>query len=236
MELLPVKNEKILDIVTEKIRDEILGGNYLPGDKLPSEREFIDQLQVSRIVVREALRKLEATGLLVVKRGSGMFVANTDSIVVHDAFSSALKMQKVEVLEILQAGLIIEPVIAELAAQNRTSEHIDALTENVDKAQELIDNGISSHHQNRDFHGIVAEATQNRVLRLSVEAVLHSLANVQNPSEDLVICGDDALIWHRKILRAIKERRPKETAKLMRDHITEIQKRLEQELKSVSVY
>jgi len=61
VELTPIKSEKILDMVTDKIKEVILSEKYKPGDRLPSEREFIEQLQVSRIVVREALGSLRLT-------------------------------------------------------------------------------------------------------------------------------------------------------------------------------
>lgn len=230
MDLVPVKKAKLIDIVTNKIRDEILGGNYLAGDKLPPEREFVDQLQVSRIVVREALRKLEATGLLTVKRGAGMFVADYDSNALHDAFSLILKIQKVDSLDVIQAGLTIEPAITELAARNRTPEHIAALRTNINKSEELIKKGRSTNNNNREFHRIVGEATQNKVLRLSIEAILHVLNVVHSP-HGVPTCGDDALAWHSKILQAIEDKKPKEAARLMREHITEVQKNVEGILK-----
>ena len=78
-----------------------------------------------------------------------------------------------------------------------------------------------------DFHRILAEATQNRVLRLTVEAVLYSLRNWQDPPEIQIATDTHALLWHRKILRALEERQPEKTAKLMRDHIMEVRKDFE---------
>lgn len=227
MDLTPVKKAKLIDIVTNKIRDEILSGNYVAGDKLPPEREFVDQLQVSRIVVREALRRLEATGLLTVKRGSGMFVASHNSTALHDAFSLILKIQKVDALEVIRAGLAIEPAMTELAAKNRTSEHITCLKANIKRSEELIKAGRTSNNNNREFHRIVAAATQNKVLRLAMEAILHVL-NVVHAPHGVPTCGDDALIWHRKIMEAIEDSKPQEAAKLMHDHIAEVQKTVEE--------
>ncbi len=229
MDLAPIKKAKLIDIVTNKIRDEILGGSYMAGDKLPPEREFVDQLQVSRIVVREALRRLEATGLLTVKRGSGMFVADHNSTALHDAFSLILKIQKVDALEVIRAGLTIEPAMTELAARNRTAEHISALRTNISKSEELIKSGQSSNNNNREFHRIVAAATQNKVLRLALEAILHVLSVVHGPY-GVPTCGDDALIWHRKIMEAIENEKPQQAARLMRDHIAEVQKSVERAL------
>lgn len=222
VELTPVRTEKILDIVTGKIKEVILGGKYKPGDRLPSEREFIEQLQVSRIVIREAFRKLEANGLLTAKRGAGMFVANTGSGAVHDAFVSALRIQKVNLKEITQARWVIEPVITKLAAKNRAVDNIKSLKANVEKAQDLLKKNISAHHENMDFHGLVAEATQNRVLRLSVEALIHSLRDVQGLPENQLVLDNHALFWHKEILKAIEERKPKKAADLMSEHIGEV--------------
>jgi len=227
MDLSPVKRKKTLDVVTDRIREEILSGKYAAGDKLPSEREFVDQLQVSRIVVREALRKLEGSGLLVVKRGSGMFVASAGSRAVHDAVTSALRLEKVKLEEVMQARLMLEPGIAELAAKKRTPEQLKSLKENIEKAQANLDNGITGHYEHVDFHRTLAEATQNRVLRLTVEAVLYSLRNRQDPPEIQIATDTHALLWHRKILRALEERQPEKTAKLMRDHIMEVRKDFE---------
>jgi len=224
VELTPIKSEKILDMVTEKIKEVILGGKYKPGDRLPSEREFIEQLQVSRIVVREAFRKLEANGLLAVKRGAGMFVADIGSVAVHDAFVSALKIQKVNVKEITQARWVIEPVITKLAAKNREADNIKSIKANVERAEDLLKKSISAHHENMDFHGLIAEATQNRVLRLSVEALIHSLRDVQGVPENQLVLDNHALFWHREILKAIEERKPKKAADLMSEHIGEVGK------------
>ena len=224
MELTPVKTQKILDIVTGKIKEVILSGKYEPGDKLPSEREFIEQLQVSRIVIREAFRKLEANGLLTAKRGAGMFVANIGSSAVHDAFVSALRIQKVNVKEITQARWVIEPVITKLAAKNRGVDNINSIKANIERAQNLLKKGISAHHENMEFHGIIAEATQNRVLRLSVEALLYSLRDVQGLPENQLVLDNHALFWHKEILKAIEERTPKKAADLMGDHIGEVGK------------
>jgi GntR family transcriptional repressor for pyruvate dehydrogenase complex len=153
-----------------------------------------------------------------------MFVADIGSSVVHDAFVSALRIQKVNVKEITQARWIIEPVITKLAARNRTVDNIDSLKANVERAQDLLNKGISAHHENMDFHGLIAEATQNRVLRLSVEALIHSLRDVQGQPKNQLLLDKHALFWHREILKAIEERKPKKAADLMDEHIGEVGK------------
>ncbi|MBN2040727.1 MAG: FadR family transcriptional regulator [Spirochaetes bacterium] len=233
MELSPIKNHKILDIVTDKIKDEILSGKYAPGDKLPSEREFIERLQVSRIVVREAFRKLEAVGLLQVKHGVGMFVPETGTTAVYEAFSSALQIQKSTMLEIMRASLIIEPAIARFAAENRTDEHLNALKSNIKNLEMLIKENIPSQHLNVEFHSILAEATQNRILILSMDIITHSISQTVDPTIKNCIIYDDTihLFWHKKIYKAIEGKKSTETGKLMHQHIDEIYKDIERLIK-----
>lgn len=221
MKLSPVKKESLTDVVTEKLKKEILGGRYKPGDRLPAERELIEQLQVSRIVVREALRKLEAMGVVAVKRGTGIFVAELNSSASHDGFTSALRIQKVDVPEITRARLILEPVIAESAAENITSDQLQALRENIEKAEQLLRSNVSAHGENIEFHGMVAEATQNRVIRLSIASLMHLLMDLQKPMKGQLSLDARALSWHKKIFRAFEERQPKKAAELMRQHIIE---------------
>jgi len=227
MRFSPVKKEKISDVVTEKIKESILSGNFKPGDKFPSERELVDQFQVSRIVIRESLRKLEAIGLLIIKRGSGMFVASTDSGAISDALTTALKMQRVDVDEITEARLTMEPAVARLAAEKMTPENLDALKMNIEDAQGLVNKDSIAKYKDIDFHVLIAEATRNRVVRLSMEAMLNSVRNMDTPGRFQGERDKAAISYHRKIFKAIKEKNPKKTEELMRKHIIEVREKLE---------
>ena len=231
MKLAPVKNESLTNVVTERIKKEVLGGKYKAGDRLPAERELINQLQVSRVVVREALRRLEAMGVLSVRRGAGIFVAESGSSAVHNGFTSALRIQKVDVAELDRARLILEPVVAESAAENMTTGHLDALRENIEKVEQLIEHNASAHRENIEFHGIVAEATQNKVIKLSIAALMHLQMDLRKPRKDQLSVDTRALFWHKKIFRAFKERQPKKAAELMRQHIMEHDKIVLEETK-----
>ena len=226
MRFSPVKKKMISDVVTEKLKEAILGGSFKPGDKFFSERELVEQFQVSRIVVRESLRKLEATGLLDIKRGSGMFVADVNSKAIGDALTSALKIHGVDIDEIIEARLTIEPAVARLAAKTKTPESLDALKVNIEEAQNLVNKNSIAKYKDIDFHGLIAEATRNRVIRLSMKAMLNSVRNIDTPSRFQGERDKAAISYHRKIYKAIKEGNPQKTEKLMREHIIEIREKL----------
>ena len=74
---ISVKNKKVYEEVIEQIKDMIYNGILKKGDKLPSERDMVEELQVSRTSVREALRSLEVIGLIESRQGEGNFVKDS---------------------------------------------------------------------------------------------------------------------------------------------------------------
>jgi GntR family transcriptional repressor for pyruvate dehydrogenase complex len=88
-----------------------------PGDRLPPERELVQGFQASRISVQEALKSLETSGLLTIKPGSGVFVAEVNSKPMSESLSSLLRIQKTSLNELTEARIILEPNIARLASE-----------------------------------------------------------------------------------------------------------------------
>lgn len=81
-----VKNGKISDLIVQQIRNVILNGTMKPGDRLPPIRKLAEHFKASHIPVREALKNLEASGLLTIKPGSGVFVAAVNSRPMSESF------------------------------------------------------------------------------------------------------------------------------------------------------
>jgi GntR family transcriptional repressor for pyruvate dehydrogenase complex len=70
-----VKNGKISDLIAQQIKKTILDGLMKPGDRLPPVRRLVEHFEASHVSIREALKNLEASGLIMIKPGSGVFVA-----------------------------------------------------------------------------------------------------------------------------------------------------------------
>ena len=82
------KRPSLLEGTIEKLQELISRGGYMPGDKLPSERELVEEFGVSRTVLREAIRSIEASGLVTVYPGKGVFVSeqNIDDLIIAASF------------------------------------------------------------------------------------------------------------------------------------------------------
>ena len=162
--------------VVDQIRDAFFGG-LGPGDWLGTETELADRFGVSRITMRDAVRALEARGMVDVRVGAhgGLRVANSDPDRYIEALAIQLHLMGVNWDEIVEAQRAIEPVTAGLAATRATRAQITALRELVEQSRTALADPVTFTELGLAFHLAVAEASGNRVLH----AALRSLRTVQ---------------------------------------------------------
>lgn len=141
-----VKNTRVYEQVIEKIKNIIEKGELKCGDKLPSERELCEQLDVSRTSVREALRVLEILGIIECKMGEGNFIKDNFEDSLLEPLSMTFMLHGSKTDEILDIRKFIEPGTAALAAKNINDEQLQEIkdlinllnnTENEEKCAEI---------------------------------------------------------------------------------------------------
>ena len=172
MEIITGKNKRLSDDVAETIMSMIkVEKKYNPGDKLPNELQLSEELGVSRITLREAIRILVARNVLEIKRGKGTFIREdyTPKMVagLEDTASA-----KVDIDDLYEMRLIFEPEIAYYAtirASDRELERIFAIGKEI---EELLLKGIDYTHKEMMFHCSIANATHNEFIN-QLEPVLH---------------------------------------------------------------
>jgi GntR family transcriptional repressor for pyruvate dehydrogenase complex len=120
----PVKQTRVSDEIMRQLKKAILSGQYLSGEKLPSERELTDAFQASRVVVREAIRGLEIAGFVTIRQGprGGAYVQKLAFDRVYASFFDLFLAGRVSVEELIQARQLMQPEVARLAAMNVTPE------------------------------------------------------------------------------------------------------------------
>ncbi|GIU49207.1 FadR/GntR family transcriptional regulator [Shewanella sp. KT0246] len=137
----PIKQVKASDEVFNQLKSAIFDGQYCAGDKLPSERELIETFSVSRTVIRESFKALEANGLIEIKQGAtgGAFVKQMTFERLTSATKDLFFLNQMSFREICEARLEIEPMVARLAAEHCTEEHkallLDACAHESDSLQ-----------------------------------------------------------------------------------------------------
>jgi len=169
--------------IERKIEEAIRQKKLVAGDKLPSEKELCESFAVSRTALREALRRLSARGLIVIRKGSGMIVSE---IKIEDAINSLnlyydLKFDSNLITQIIEVRRLFEPEIARLASRNRTDDDIKLLKENLAELTKCDpDNTQLEVDMINRFHMNLSKATGNPIIIISMEPIYSLLPRMRN--------------------------------------------------------
>lgn len=156
------------ELLARQIRDAILGGNLMEGDMLPSEKELMAQLGLSRATVREGLRLLEAEGLITTRsgRGGGSVVQRPGQGGHTRSLTTLLQFDGSTLNDLFEAWSALIPVCGRLAAEHIKPEQLDKLRHHLDKMAKTLDNARDFTALVVRFHMLIADATNNAVLRI----------------------------------------------------------------------
>lgn len=177
---------------------------FHPGDKLPNEMELSEELGVSRITLREAIRMLRARGVVEVRRGVGTFVL-TEPGGAEDAAPDAPEFGGASLGELLEACLALEPAAAARAGKDASQEALEAMDALYLRMEQRAAVGKPLLREECAFHDALAAASGNRVFARTL-AALH--AALYADGTELRESAAFALQDHRAILRCLKDRNP----------------------------
>lgn len=162
----PLTNEPSTeqDAVVTQLRNYILEHNLQPGDKLPAERKLSEHLQVSRNMVREAIRKLEFFGLLKTLPQSGTIISSLGVAAMDGMITDALKLEQPDFRALVESRIILESNAVGLAALRRSTRHLARIEEALDAYAEKASQGLNAVEEDLEFHLRIAEASGNTVI------------------------------------------------------------------------
>lgn len=213
--------------VEQELERRIRKGPLKPGDRLPTEQGLIDDLGVSRTVVREAVARLQARGMVEVRHGAGVFVAKADKTASMNRVVADLS-QVATVLDVLEIRLAVEVEAAALAAMRRSPSQEMRIREAFQAIGAAIKRGEQATEADFAFHRAIAEATNNRIF---VE-FLEGLGQRSIPRAQLKVPRrpDAAYLQkvqreHAAVLEAIVAAAPDKARDAMRRHLQESQRR-----------
>ena len=170
MAFAPVQTRRTFEEAVEQIAEKIKMGELRVGDRLPSERALAEQMQISRPTLREAVRVLQDSGLIEVRRGSGggMFVAA--DFVPPELVAQRRELRIGEVGQVLEARRLLEPRVAQLAAVHATEDDFAAMAQTIERQRELAASDDFLSHEDLflqldlKFHLALARATRNATI------------------------------------------------------------------------
>ena len=216
--------------IEEEISCAIRSGDFPPGRKLPTELEMCGIFNVSRTAVREAIKRLNARGVVEVRKGSGVYVTEISLKNASEVLNMfyELSSDKDLSLETIDARAAIEPALASYAAKMRTLEHIDVLRENIAETTKcpLRDKRAEAELDNQ-FHATILSISRNRVLGLMLSPLFSLIPKLKldvyaKPLEgDLKKDKEILLEFHTGILEAIIDQDSSRAEWIMRQHLAE---------------
>jgi GntR family transcriptional repressor for pyruvate dehydrogenase complex len=162
----PITVARASSSIAEQIRSAIVNGRLAEGERLPPERELAEQFGVSRVTVRDALRALEAMGLIEVRVGArgGAFVTVPSGSVMGQTMSDMLMMQALTPDDIVEARLVVELGTVTLACARATDEDIERMRALAERAEAQIKAKTYTRELSWDFHALLAEMAHNVAL------------------------------------------------------------------------
>jgi DNA-binding FadR family transcriptional regulator len=173
VKLETLKVPRASELVAEKLRSLIIAGVVSVGQTLPPEKELVAQLGVSRATLREALRTLEAEGLITTKTGpkGGAMVQRPGSENLTRSLGLLLQLEETPFRILLEARFLLEPLCANLAAERVTPEELEKLREAVELMRKSLDDIPLYLETQLRFHLEIINAAHNDVLRLYTTSV-----------------------------------------------------------------
>jgi len=221
--LKAIRKTRIYEEVVSQIHELVREGRFKAGDQLPSERELAETFKVSRTSVREALRALEAQGLIVSRTGAGNFVAELPIEALVAPFATLLIEEKSALADIFEMRKLIEPHIASLAAERATKRDIDRMKKILDKQREAVSRGETGVEADAELHFAIGRATQNQAFEKLVSGLMEILSHSREESLQTTARRKASIESHRKILSAIEEHDKKKAREAMLLHIENVE-------------
>jgi len=223
----PIRQARASGEIVSQIERAIFAGEVAPGDRLQSERELAEQFRVSRITVRDALRVLEARGLISVRVGAtgGAFVAESNSDHVAESISTMIKLKRMTLSELAEARTVVEAATAELAALRADATALERLVAAVERGRAVMKEDLPHAEASMDFHVELASCAGNEILEATVSAyrelLVPTIRDMRDPRS-----GRTTQKVHEELVEAVRRRDPEGARQLMLVHLADFEKRL----------
>jgi GntR family transcriptional repressor for pyruvate dehydrogenase complex len=159
---------RLSEEVSSDLQRRVAGGEIKPGDRLPTEKTLGEAYGVSRAVVREAIARLKADGLIETRQGSGAFVVETPKTINLRLWQGA-GPELDELRDIFELRAMVEGAVAELAAQRRDETDLRTMATHLQQMDDALTSGNDGTEADDNFHIAMAKATRNSYVSRLVE-------------------------------------------------------------------
>ncbi|MDF2570910.1 MAG: lutR 1 [Sporomusa sp.] len=219
----PVKTKKVYEEIIGQIKKLIVDGKLHPGDKLLSERELAEKLNVSRASVREAFSALEIMGIITIRPGEGSFVRQVSYEGMIEPLSFFLQIEIDDIVQLLEVRKILEIEAAALAATRATPADLETIKNALISMLEEVRAGGIGDMADAAFHFSIAKAANNPVLIRLMNAISDLLTKTFRTSrQKLFLIENMPTLLHQshfEIYEAIAAHNPRLAKRKMQEHL-----------------
>lgn len=237
MPVVPVSRERLYEQVAQQIQQLIVSAGWPGGSKIPTERELGEKFGVSRTVIREALKTLAERGLVAIRPGRGIFVADLSATVLKEPMRLLFQRRNFSYENLVEARRVLEVAIAGLAAERAQPEQLTRMRAAIDEMDQRMDDSEGFIKADHSFHVALAEATQNMLFPMLID----SIGELMHETRRLIFGVVDSPVrgqrFHRRLLESVERRDVAAAQNSMREHLDQFDKdiRLAESLASGSL-
>ncbi|MDR2601971.1 MAG: FadR family transcriptional regulator [Spirochaetaceae bacterium] len=216
---------RLSDSVARNITSLIIGGQYKQGAKIPNETELSEKLNVSRSTIREAVKTLASQNVLEIRRGCGTFVCDNPGI-AEDPLGFRFINDKVKLaFDLLEIRLVLEPHIAQKAAERAVDEEIKQISAQCAEVEKLILSGSRYEEEDVLFHIKIAQAAKNVVIPNLIPVINSTIFILMEITNTAL--REETILTHRAIAKAIENHDGEAARNAMIEHIMHNQRFVE---------
>lgn len=230
----PVSVDRVSQVIVDQIKVLIRDGRLQPGDRLPSERELCQRFGVSRVTVREALRVLEASGLLTIRVGAhgGAFLTTPSAERLGEGLADLISLTPMTAADVTEARTVVELGVLPLAVERATDQDIEDLFAMVDEHDQAVKQDRYTIEMSAAFHVRVAACTHNPAVEMLMQSFHGPMRMSIEESHSISPMGDRGMDEHRLLTQAIKDRDVETARKVMTKHLHRTARRVRHEAES----
>jgi GntR family transcriptional regulator, transcriptional repressor for pyruvate dehydrogenase complex len=225
-----IQRVAISDELIARFKELIERGVFVPGRRLPPERDLAEALAVSRPTLRQSMRALQIMGVIKARQGSGSYLAESAGEIMRVPVEFALAFKTVAKTDLFETRCTLEVKLASLAAERRTSDDLVAMRTSLREMEKVMGDPEAWIRTEPQFHNCIVQAARNGVMATIIEMLSQML--VQSRKETIRFLSDYSSSYrsHENIYLEIEKQDPAAAAKMMLEHFSLMEVRRQRNL------
>jgi GntR family transcriptional regulator, transcriptional repressor for pyruvate dehydrogenase complex len=218
----------ISDEVISRFKELIERGVFVPGRRLPPERDLAEALAVSRPTLRQSMRALQIMGVIKARQGSGSYLADSAGDIMRVPVEFALAFKNVAKTDLFETRRTLEVKLASLAAERRTLDDLEAMRASLREMEKAMGDPEAWCRTEPRFHNCIVQAARNGVMTTIMEMLSQMLTASRKETVRLLSDYSSSYRSHENIYLEIEKQDPAAAGKMMLEHFVLMEMRARQ--------